>query len=181
MADYALFGWNIEVDQDIAAEDQVYVFQRGHAGIIQHIDAIEIDSGFDFGIDEQALRSRGEIFLLEVRSEISSAVIAIDTLFGMSDGAFIQVGRKNFEGPSIEFPTHFFQQDHAQRVRFFAGGAPRAPYPQMAQRHFVSSCDDASQNNVAESVQLGLVPEKAGFADGAFIQKADEFRLSNRL
>jgi hypothetical protein len=43
----------------------------------------------------------------------------------------------------------------------------------VAQRHSGSGFDNAGENDLAQGVELRLVPEKTGFPHGDFIQQGD--------
>src|SRR5579863_8414293 len=49
----ALLGRDVEIDQDIAAKNNVDALHESHARVVQQVDAREVHLRFHFGIDVQ--------------------------------------------------------------------------------------------------------------------------------
>src|SRR5208282_5908856 len=89
--DHTSLGCAVEIDQDVAAEDQVEVLQQNHVGVIEEVDAAEFDIGFELCVDLQTVATSNKIFLPKIFREISSAVFTVKTLFGMGHGTLVQI------------------------------------------------------------------------------------------
>ena len=132
--DHAPLGGQVEIDQNVAAEDNVETLHEGHAGVVGEIQAAEGDVRADRGLDLELFSGGSEIFLAVKRSQMASAVAAIDRVLGMSQRMLIEVGSEDLDGPVLEAALRFFQQQHAEGVGFFSGGTAGAPDAQAAER-----------------------------------------------
>src|SRR5579872_2044409 len=89
MLHYSLFGGAVEIDQNIAAKNQVDVLRQQHARVIQKIEPAKDHIGFDLGLYLQLVAIDREIFVSELRLKIAGAVVAVTAGFGVGDGALI--------------------------------------------------------------------------------------------
>src|SRR5439155_4274892 len=80
MLDYA---HTIEINQHVAAHDQIDALHERHAGIVEQVQSLETDARLHFRIDLQQLTAGREIFLPEILREISSAVVSVYPLLGV--------------------------------------------------------------------------------------------------
>ena len=154
MLDDAPLRGKIEVNQDIAAEDDVHAFHESHGRILGQVQAAEFDVLANLGLDLHTFPGGREIFLAIVSRQIASAVAAIDGSVGVSQGALVNVGGEDFKGPAFEAALHLLEQQHAEGVRFFAGGASRAPDAHAMNRKFCLGLNNLGDNDISQGVQL---------------------------
>jgi len=91
----------------------------------------------------------------------------------MFEGSFVQIGRQNFERPSLEQSAAFFQSEHGERVGLLASGAAGAPNAQPADHGTGARGQNARPHDRLQRIELGLGAKEAGFANGDFIQELD--------
>src|SRR5439155_13462016 len=92
----------IEINQYVAAHDQIDALHERHAGIVEQVQSLETDARLHFRIDLQQLTAGREIFLPEILREISSAVVSVYPLLGLRDRTFIQVRSGDLKRPTLE-------------------------------------------------------------------------------
>src|SRR5579872_3988474 len=94
---------SIEVDQNVAAEDQIHSLHEEHFGIVLEIEPADDDELLDFRPHLQPLLiERNEVFALEVVGGTPQRVIAVDAGLGGFHRAVIQIGGQNFDGPALQ-------------------------------------------------------------------------------
>src|SRR5581483_2350189 len=165
----------VEVDQHVAAEDEINVLD-GRGNVVEQVQAAEGDAGPDRLTDTQFLAHGLKVFLAVVTVDVAQAVLAVLTLPRGFECVLIDVGANDFEGPAFEQPRLLLQQQHGQGVRLLAGRTSRAPHAQMVHGRAASRLNDLGQYDVAESVELGLIAKETGLPHGNFIEQLDEFR-----
>lgn len=124
---HVAFGEDIEIDQDVTAEDDVHTFHEGHASVVEQVDPAEGNAGFHLIAHLELIFEGLEVFLAKVGRQVAGAVVAIDTLLAVGQGPFVKIGGQDLEGPVFHQVGSFLQQDHAQGVWLFAGRAAGTP------------------------------------------------------
>ena len=141
----------------------------------------EGDAVADHGLHLQLFAGRDEIFLTVERSQIARAVGAVDRILGVRQGALVEVGGEDFDGPILETALGFFEQQHAERVRLLARGTTRTPDAQPAQGEFGFSLQNFGNNDLAQGIQLGLTAKEASLANRDLVQQSDQLGLAHGL
>src|SRR5579871_5376762 len=113
MLDDAALGGEIEINEDVAAEDDVDVFHEDHAGIVGKVEAAEGNQTANRGQHLQLVFTGLKIFFAKVRIKVTSAVTAVNALLGMGQGTFVEVGGQDFQDPAFQMMLNFFLQQHA--------------------------------------------------------------------
>src|SRR5271169_3757793 len=72
--DHAAFGRQIEIDENVAAEDNVQVLHEGHARIVGQVQTVKGDAGAGGGLDLELFAHGGEIFLPVIRGQVPRAI-----------------------------------------------------------------------------------------------------------
>src|SRR4051794_30778208 len=104
--------FQIEVDQDVAAENNIHAFHENHSSRIEQVQATEGDQRLYLGLHLQALVDAGKIFLPKIRVEVTRAVLAVQSSAGVFQRKLIQVGGLNIELKILERSLLFLQQHH---------------------------------------------------------------------
>src|SRR5215216_2656432 len=113
-----------EVDQDVAAEDEVDTGKRRAVGEIvlaKHDQRADLLANFECAID------RGEVPGDEVSWQTLQRRLGIDTAARKLDRVASNVCRENADGQFFRVLGHEIQDQHGERVGFFDSGAPRRP------------------------------------------------------
>src|SRR5579862_5609186 len=71
LPDDLAFRSEIEINEHIAAEDDVHAFKRGHSGDVEHVDAGKRDLSFDVCVDAEFIAMCHEIFLAKVGRNVA--------------------------------------------------------------------------------------------------------------
>src|SRR5579863_835200 len=101
VVDYFRLRDTVEIDQNIAAENQVHALHEKHFGILLQVQAAERNQLFYLRENLQfSLVDDREIFPFVVVRGIAQGVVAINARLGGFDGTVVQVGRQNFYCPA---------------------------------------------------------------------------------
>ena len=117
----------VEIDQHIAAENNVHTGHGRHGGILGKIQPGEPDLGFNFGHDLQLSAFEAEIFFAQRSFDIADAIFTIASRLSGGDRALIQIRGHHLERPPFQAGFALLQQDDGEGVGFFTGRAARAP------------------------------------------------------
>jgi hypothetical protein len=99
----AFLGRNIEIDQHVAAKDQIHALHERHLGVVAEIEAGEVDAGADLVFDLKFVAvGGGEVFPPVEVGGVAQRVGAVDAGLGGFDGTIIEVGCGDLEGPTLE-------------------------------------------------------------------------------
>src|SRR3954451_16126281 len=93
---------SVEVNQNVATQDEVNALHEEHASILKQVEPGEGHCGLDLGFNAQFVSADQKIFAAKKRFDIPRAVVAIASCLGMRDGAFVQVGGKDFCCPTLQ-------------------------------------------------------------------------------
>ena len=96
------FGNQIEINEHVAAENDVEALHESHASVVGKIQTAEGDAAANRRLNLQLFCGRGEIFLAVIRSQIASAVGAVNRVLGVRQGAFVEIGGEDLDGPILE-------------------------------------------------------------------------------
>src|SRR5262249_15621058 len=99
--DHLFLGGQIEIDQDIAAEDDVHSLHESHAGIVRQIQPAETNAGANGLLNLQLISGCGKVLLTKMHWQIPRAVVAVDGVFGVCERALVQIGGKYFDRPVL--------------------------------------------------------------------------------
>src|SRR5580692_3837820 len=92
----------VEIDQNVAAQNQVHALHEKHFRIVLQVQAAERDQLFYLRENLQFfLVDDREIFPFVVVGGISERVVAINARLSGFDGMVVQVGRQNFHRPAL--------------------------------------------------------------------------------
>src|SRR5580693_1492717 len=126
--DDAALGGDVEIDEDIAAEDEIHALHEEHLAVVVEIEAGEVDAAAHFVVDAEFFVFGGrEIFALVEIAGVAQGVAAVDAVPGGFDGAVVEIGGLDFEGPAFEEFFALFEQEHREGVGFLAGGTAGTP------------------------------------------------------
>src|SRR5882762_6974593 len=170
-------GSGIEVDQDVATEDNVDPLHESHAAVVQKVQPLDRHPRARLGSDRKFAVFFHEVLFANLWGNVANGIFAVHASLGMRDRSFVQVGGLNIETPALEQTLRFLQQNECERVGFFAGGTAGAPNPEPAQRQLGFGFDDLGQNNLAQDVQLRFIAEEVRFPHRGFVQQRHEFSL----
>src|SRR6266851_5074606 len=145
----AALGSEIEIDQHVAAKDDIHALHECHARIVGEIEPGEADVGASQRIYLELVALRNKVSLPVSRREVAHTVVAVDAGFGMRERALIDIRGKNFNGPVFERTGRLLQLQHTQGVRFFSRGAARAPDAESAQWKFGFNLKNVWQHDSA--------------------------------
>ena len=109
MLNHTPLGSQIEIDQHVAAEDNIEALHERHASVVGKIQAAEGYSAANRWLDLQLLLGGSEVFLAVIRSQIAGAITAVDCIPGVRQGTFIQVGGEDLDGPVLETAVHLLR------------------------------------------------------------------------
>src|SRR5579863_1659256 len=165
----APFGAEIEINKDVAAEDDVQALHEDHARIVRQVEPRKSDALTNELLHLQLICGRSEIFLAVVRRQVPRAVSAIDGIFRVRQRAFVEISGEDFDSPVFELALRLFEQQHAERIRFFPSRASRAPYAEPAQRQLRLRLENFGEDDVAQGIELRLVSEEAGLPNRDFV------------
>src|ERR1039458_9331187 len=179
MLHYATLRSQVEVDQHIAAENDVHPFLEQHLGVVTEVDAVKADLRFEQVVGLELLVANiFEVFPAQQVVGTAQGILSVNSGACRFQRIIVQIGGENLEGPTGKQLVFFFEQKHGQRVGLFSGRAAGAPEanPFKAERTF--GLQDLGKNHVAQRIQLGGVTEHVGFADGDFIQQQAQLRVA---
>src|SRR5712692_12052633 len=77
--DYTAFRSSIEIDQDVAAEDDVEAIHGSHTTVIQQIETLDGDACTNLGTDRKLPVFLDEILRADLGSKVAGSILAIDS------------------------------------------------------------------------------------------------------
>src|SRR5258708_12291605 len=102
IVDHLRLRGGVEIDQHIAAENQIYTLHEKHPGVVLQVETAERDQLFHLGVYLQFLLIDGrEVFLLIKIAGVAQRVIAVDAALGGFDAAVIQISSDNLHPPAL--------------------------------------------------------------------------------
>ena len=161
--DHSTLRGQIEVDENVAAKNGVHALHECHTRIIRQIKPAEAYAGADHRIHLQLVVPRQKVLFTISGRQITRAVAAINPGLRVSQRAFVKVGSENFGGPIFERAIRLFERQDPKCVRFFSGGAPRAPDAKPTLRQIGFNSKNLGNDNSPQSVQLRLIAKERRF------------------
>src|SRR5579863_3827815 len=98
--DGASFRGSVEVDQDVAAEDEVKAFHEEHLRLVLKVEAVEFDVGARLRFDAIERAFVREILGTHVSVEIANSVFGVKTFLTFGNGILVEVGSGDFQLPA---------------------------------------------------------------------------------
>jgi hypothetical protein len=168
MLDDALLANSVEVDKDVAAEDDVDRFDKDHARVIEQIEAVELDVLAHL-VAHAELLGAGDGLVIPakgLRSDIAQRVVAVHALLGAEQGAVVEIGGDNLKGKALQETAGFFHEDDGKSIGFFSRGTPCAPDAQMLEGNFLFGTGDGRQDQALQGGELRLIAKETSLTDG---------------
>src|ERR1700740_2825259 len=166
----------IEIDQHIAAENNVDTLLENHLAVIAEIKAIKTDLRFEQVVSLQFLVAHViEIFSAEYCIGVAQRVLAVDPRARRFQRIVIKVGGKNLELPSSQQFGFLFQKKHGESMRLLACRTSRAPEAKPLQPDEALDFQNLRNNHIAQRFQLGGMAEHISFANRDFVQQQTQF------
>src|SRR5437899_64998 len=150
----------VEVNQDIAAENNVEPFLEQHLAVVAEVDAVKVDLRFEQIVGLKPLVANVfEVFPAQGAAGITQGILSVNAGACGFERIIVQVGGENVPGPTGKQLVFFFEQQHGQRVSLFSGRAAGAPEAQTFEADGALGLQYLGKNHVTQRVQLGAVAE----------------------
>jgi hypothetical protein len=118
----------IEINQHIAAENNIDTLLENHLAVVTEIQTIKTDLRFEQVVSLQFLVAHViEVFAAEYCIGIAQRILAVDACACRFQRIVIKVGGKDIEGPSCKQFGFFFQKKDGESMRLLARRTSRAP------------------------------------------------------
>jgi len=109
MLNHAPFRGEVEIDEYIAAEDDVQTLHENHAGVIGKVQAAKGYAVAHKLLDLQLIGRGREIFLTVIGGQVPCAIAAIDCVLCVGKRALVEIRGEDFNRPVLEFALRLFQ------------------------------------------------------------------------
>ncbi len=164
-------GGGAKVDHDVAAEDDVDIFNAGgRVGIGVGLE-VEVGEAHPFSdrLDEAVAAAGGrEVSVDHLLIHDTQGARPVEAFLGGLQRSGIDVGAEDVDVPVREMREMFLQKN-GQAVGLFAGGAAGRPQAQGAP--LAVARQQFRKDRFLQSLELGEVTEEVGLADGQQGQK----------
>ncbi|MGA9475077.1 MAG: hypothetical protein WBV36_21600, partial [Terriglobales bacterium] len=171
-------GGGIEINEDVAAENDVEALHEKDPGLILKIQAIEFDVGANFVANSEEIALLRKVFVAQLRGCVTQSVFRVQTFAAFYERIIIQIRGHDFESPALEFLSDLFAHEQRKGIGFFSRGAARAPHANFLVSQFGFHGDEPGKNDLGDGVNLGLIAEEAGFSNGDFVEEAAHFSIA---
>src|SRR5271165_2587976 len=122
--DYSLFRRAVEVDEHVAAEDDVDSLHEDNLGIVPQVQAAERDQLLDLIADPELLVvHRHKILSFVIFRGKTQSIVPVDAGLGSLQGAIVEVRGQDLKLPAFEKTFALLKQVDRQGVGFLPGGA----------------------------------------------------------